>query len=172
MCHIDAVETVHHQGPGRPHKQPKVELLQAAMAPGHRISVSKLAWLIGIHRNTLYYYLKKHKIDYQHTPITDGELDLLVNYFCHVKPQSGLHYLAGSLSRHGLRIQHYRIASSLRHVDPLGRVLRQHNTIHHRQYRVSRPNALWHLDGHHKLIHWGIVIHGIIDGYCWTVCFL
>ncbi|ESK81644.1 hypothetical protein Moror_3251 [Moniliophthora roreri MCA 2997] len=28
---------------------------------------------------------------------------------------------------------------------------------------------MWHLDGHHKLIRWGIVIHGIIDGFCRTV---
>lgn len=26
------------------------------------------------------------------------------------------------------------------------------------------------MDGHHKLIRWGFVIHGIIDGYCQTVC--
>jgi hypothetical protein len=24
---------------------------------------------------------------------------------------------------------------------------------------------MWHLDGHHKLIRWGIVIHGFVDGY-------
>ncbi|KIK29085.1 hypothetical protein PISMIDRAFT_89933 [Pisolithus microcarpus 441] len=142
------------------------------MAPGRHISVSKLARLLGIHWNTLRYYLKKYGIDYQHTPITDGELDLLINYFCHLKPQSGVRYLAGSLSRHGLRIQRHRISSSLQRVDPLGRVLHKQATIHRCHYRVSRPNALWHMDGHHKLIHWGIVIHGIIDGYCRTVCAL
>ncbi|KAI0087666.1 hypothetical protein BDY19DRAFT_892184, partial [Irpex rosettiformis] len=26
-----------------------------------------------------------------------------------------------------------------------------------------------HCDGHHKLIWWGIVLHGFIDGYCHTV---
>ncbi|KAI6149917.1 hypothetical protein BKA82DRAFT_4339055 [Pisolithus tinctorius] len=41
-------------------------------------------------------------------------------------------------------------------------------TCHHK-CKVSHPNALWHMDGHHKLVHWGIVIHGIIDGYCHTV---
>ncbi|KAL4063011.1 hypothetical protein V8B97DRAFT_1843938, partial [Scleroderma yunnanense] len=28
---------------------------------------------------------------------------------------------------------------------------------------------LWHIDGHHKLIWWGIVIHAFIDGFCQTV---
>ncbi|KAG2364284.1 hypothetical protein BDR07DRAFT_1280150, partial [Suillus spraguei] len=34
------------------------------------------------------------------------------------------------------------------------------------KYHVKRPNVLWHVDGHHKLIRWGIVIHGFIDGFC------
>ena len=28
---------------------------------------------------------------------------------------------------------------------------------------------VWHIDSHHKLIRWGIVIHGMIDGFCQTV---
>lgn len=54
-------------------------------------------------------------------------------------------------------------------MDVLGSVLRQNTTIKRRVYKVPRPNALWHLDGHHKLILWGIVIHGIIDGFERTV---
>jgi hypothetical protein len=37
--------------------------------------------------------------------------------------------------------------------------------ISRQKYTVPRPNALWHIDGHHKLIAWGIVIHGVADGY-------
>ncbi|KAI6114827.1 hypothetical protein EDD16DRAFT_1483344, partial [Pisolithus croceorrhizus] len=37
-------------------------------------------------------------------------------------------------------------------------------------YYVKWPNAVWHINGHHKLIRWGIVIHGFIDGFCRTVC--
>ncbi|KAI6107384.1 hypothetical protein EDD16DRAFT_1489053, partial [Pisolithus croceorrhizus] len=73
---------------------------------------------------------------------------------------------------HGLHIQQHCISSSLQCVDPLGCVLCKQATIHQCQYQVSHPNALWNMDGHHKLIHWGIVIHGIIDGYCRTVCAL
>ncbi|KAI5993213.1 hypothetical protein EDD15DRAFT_2105524, partial [Pisolithus albus] len=63
-----------------------------------------------------------------------------------------------------LRIQRRHISASLHRVDPLGRILRRHTATRRRKYHVSRPNALWHMDGHHKLIHWGIVIHGIVDG--------
>ncbi|KAF8800927.1 hypothetical protein BYT27DRAFT_7042469, partial [Phlegmacium glaucopus] len=39
------------------------------------------------------------------------------------------------------------------------------DNLERRSYQVPRPNALWHIDGHHKLIAWGIVIHGVADGY-------
>jgi hypothetical protein len=54
-------------------------------------------------------------------------------------------------------------------VDGLGRALRERKIIQRKKYAIKRPNALWHLDGHHKLIRWGIVIHGFVDGYCRTV---
>ncbi|KAJ6543010.1 hypothetical protein B0H19DRAFT_880994, partial [Mycena capillaripes] len=63
-----------------------------------------------------------------------------------------------------LRVQNRQVYSSVRCVDRLGRVLRQRRVIKRQDYKVARPHALWHIDGHHKLILWGIVIHGIIDG--------
>ena len=166
---MQPIDVVHNQHPGRPRKRPNIALLKAAMAPGRHISVTKLARLLGIHRHTLRSYLKEYKIDYGHTLISDGDLDQLIQHFRTLKPQSGIRYLLGSLRRHGLCIQCNRISASLHRVDPLGNVLRRQTTIHRRQYQVPRPNAVWHLDGHHKLIHWGIVIHGIVDGYCRTV---
>ena len=44
--------------------------------------------------------------------------------------------------------------------------------LHQRTYQVISPNALWHLDGYHKLIRWKIVIHGAIDGYSHLIMFL
>ena len=37
--------------------------------------------------------------------------------------------------------------------------------IRRRRYSVPGPNSLWHMDGHHSLITWGFVIHGIINGF-------
>ncbi|KIJ06896.1 hypothetical protein PAXINDRAFT_91322, partial [Paxillus involutus ATCC 200175] len=59
---------------------------------------------------------------------------------------------------------------SMQRIDPLGRMLRGRATVERQVYSVPRSNYLWHMDGHHKLIRWGFVIHGIIDGYCCTVC--
>jgi len=44
--------------------------------------------------------------------------------------------------------------------------------IQRRVYSVPGPNALWHLDGNHKLIRWGLVIHGGIDGFSRLITFL
>ena len=56
---------------------------------------------------------------------------------------------------------------SLRRVDPSGVRNRCRN-----RYNVSSPNALWHIDGYHKLIRWRYVIHGAIDGYSRLITFL
>ncbi|KAF8119462.1 hypothetical protein EV363DRAFT_1102933, partial [Boletus edulis] len=61
-------------------------------------------------------------------------------------------------------VQHRRVVESLRRVDRIGQILRNRQVKRRRRYHVTRPNALWHIDGHHKLIRWGIVIHGVIDG--------
>lgn len=41
-----------------------------------------------------------------------------------------------------------------------------------RVYRVPWINSLWHVDGHHKLIRWKIVIHGCIDGFSRMITFI
>ena len=44
--------------------------------------------------------------------------------------------------------------------------------IPRRTYNVTSPNSLWHIDGHHKLIRWKLVIHGGIDGYSRMIVYL
>lgn len=44
--------------------------------------------------------------------------------------------------------------------------------IQRRGYYVAGPNALWHLDGNHKLIRWRLVVHGGIDGYSRMITYL
>jgi hypothetical protein len=97
--------------------------------------------------------------------ISDEELDVLAKHFKEQKPDSGLRYFRGYLSGHGIWVQVNRARLALQRVDGLGQVLRTHRPIDRQQYSVPAANCLWHLDGHHKLIRWGFVIHGIIDGY-------
>ena len=62
--------------------------------------------------------------------------------------------------------------NSLRRIDPSGVERRVRRVLHRRTYYVEAPNALWHLDGYHKLIRWRFVIHGGIDGFSRLITFL
>ena len=48
----------------------------------------------------------------------------------------------------------------------------QLNFVSQRQYSVPGPLSHWHLDGNHKLIRWGFVIHGCVDCYSRRLVFL
>lgn len=101
----------------------------------------------------------------QYSPFSDGDLDSLVNDFVSNFLTAGQKMLAGHLRTLGYRIQRIRIRESLYRVDPFGVEQRSRRLLHRRKYKVPGPNSLWHIDRHHKLVRWRIVIHGGIDGY-------
>ena len=80
-------------------------------------------------------------------------------------PDCGSKLLAGYLRSVNINVQRSRIRESLSRVDALGVLARRCRAVHRRVYSVSRPLALWHLDGNHKLIRWRFVVHGCVDGY-------
>ena len=41
-----------------------------------------------------------------------------------------------------------------------------------RTYSVKKSNSLWHIDGHHSLIRWRVIVHGGIDGYSRLIVYL
>ena len=99
------------------------------------------------------------------TEVTDTDLDTITRQFVDTHPNSGERSLAGHLRGIGLRIKRSSVRESLFRVDPRGVQARFRQALHRRRYHVCMPNSLWHIDGHHKLIRWRIVIHGGIDGY-------
>ena len=60
----------------------------------------------------------------------------------------------------------------MRMMDPEGTSLRWYGVIYRRRYRVPCPNALWHIDGNHKLIRWRLVVHACIDGFSRLITYL
>lgn len=117
-------------------------------------------------------HIKSLNIDTGFDNIEDPALDELVAKYHEDHPGSGRAYTSGHLrSKYGMRIPRNRIMKSMKRVDHLGQGIKQHIGAKKKRqpYSVPRPNALWHMDGHHKLILWGIVIHGIADGYSRTV---
>jgi hypothetical protein len=63
-----------------------------------------------------------------------------------------------------VRVSRKRIMESMRRVDPAGVAQRKSRAVVRRVYHVADVNSLWHIDGTHKLIHYGFVIHTCIDG--------
>jgi len=121
-----------------------------------------------VHRDTLRSRIKELGIERGFDEITDDELDKLIRQYRSENPDAGRAYIFGYLrSNHQLRIPRKRVIDSMNRIDSLGQGLRARvSKKKARQvYSVPRPNALWHIDGHHKLILWGIVIHGVADGY-------
>ena len=80
--------------------------------------------------------------------------------------------VSSKLRSRGILVKRDRVQDSLRRVNPSGVILRSRAVLHRRSYQVSSPNALWHLDGYHKLIRWRFVIHGAVDGFSRLITFL
>lgn len=155
---------------GRPSKSIESEWLKDAFGPRRNLSISLLAKALGVHRHTLRKRLRKEGISNHFSFINDLELLTMVRHVKTLKPNAGIRYIRGFLLRNGFKIQRKRVQQALLQCDSIGVALRKHSQIdRRREYRNPRPNSVWHIDGHHKLIRWGIVVHGMVDGFCRTV---
>ena len=167
------IHTMHTGKRGRPRKIVDPKVLHDAFQKDRRIPTTVLASILGINRKTLQARKDELGIDSGFDKITDAELDDLVREYHQENPVGGRSYIIGRLwAAHSLRIQRQRVKDSINRVDHLGQGMRQQvgKKKMRRHYQVPRPNSLWHIDGHHKLIAWGIVIHGVADGYSRKVC--
>ena len=108
---------------------------------------------------------------HNYSSISDSELDVMIQEMTTLFPQSGEKTISSRLRSRGVHIQRQWVRESLHKVDPSG-VRTRRNVLHSRQYSVPSLNALWHIDGYHKLIRWRLVIHGAIDGYSRLIMFL
>ena len=104
--------------------------------------------------------------------LTDDDLDVKVSDICSLNPLIGEKTVQGRLRHQNIRVQRSKLRASMKRVDPHGVKAWLKHVLHRRQYSVPGPNSLWHLDGYHKLIRWGFVIHGGIDGYSRLITYL
>ncbi|CAC5376050.1 unnamed protein product [Mytilus coruscus] len=84
--------------------------------------------------------------------ISDTDLDNHVRRITQFNRSLGQRMVQGILKTEGIVLQRRRVAESLIRVDEAGIAIRWCRTIRRRSYQVSGPNALWHVDGNHKLI--------------------
>ena len=80
--------------------------------------------------------------------------------------------MIGAFRSRSLHVQRWRTREIMRKTDPVGTALRWNQVVYLRKCSVPGPNALWHIGGHHKLIHWRLVVHPCIDGYSGLIVYL
>lgn len=155
--------TVHTGKRERPRKELNLGFLAEATSSHRTVELEELADLMGTHRNALQRHMKRRNVEKQYYSNFDPYP--LVRTLKEKKTESGLQYVTGFPRKHGLRVQKRLVISSLKPIDGLGIVLRNRKVTIGKKYSIKRPHALWHLDGHHKMIRWGVVIHGFADGF-------
>lgn len=80
-----------------------------------------------------------------------------------VFPNFGRRMLAGCLHTMGHNVPRDRITASYLRVHGAPALFGD-RSIERREYFVAGANSLWHHDGQHGLIRYGVVIHAFVDG--------
>ena len=157
------------------HGRPRIEIMQEQLIflVESRFRISDIASMLCCSRRTIERRLQEFGITSHHySTMSECNLDQVVGGINLLHPHIGVRVIRGQLESQGIHVQRVRVRESLRRVDPMGVELRVRRVLHRRVYSVESPNALWHLDGYHKLIRWRFVIHGAIDGYSRLIMFL
>ncbi|XP_014237102.1 uncharacterized protein LOC106659200 [Trichogramma pretiosum] len=109
--------------------------------------------------------------------IVESETELIVKALIEIHSTSGFNLGYRSLWQRlktecKLTMKRDTILKYLRIIDPEGIEARSRYRLKRRQYSLSGPNHLWHVDGHDKLKKFGFAIHGCVDGYSRKVIWL
>ena len=156
---------------GRPLLDVNIEDITSLRALGY--TWVKIAQLLQISRSTLYRCLEDygvHPDDY--TSITSQELNEVVKHIKLDHPNDGEALLKGHLFRLGIKVPRSQLRASIHEVDHERTVCRRSNVIKRCTYSVPAPNAMWHVDGNHKLIRWRLVVHAGVDGFSRTIVYI
>ena len=86
--------------------------------------------------------------------ITNDELKSIVSDIQQGMPDIGQGMLRGVLNSRGIHVSTVRLRECLSELNPVNSALRWASPIRRRVYSVPYPNALWHIDGNHKLIRY------------------
>ena len=137
-------------------------------------SLSDMAHMLGCSVKTVQRRLQELGLGrrQRYSTLTDVALDERVQVIHSRHSDAGCRMVSGMLRSDGCVVQRERVRQSLRRIDPAGSQRRLTRALHRRVYSVPSPNALWHIDGNHKLIRWRFVIHGGIDGFSRLVVYV
>lgn len=101
---------------------------------------------------------------------TPNVLDTVVSSYCVGYSNRGEREAWGHVQ--GLDVTRDELRASINRVDSEGRERRRCIYIKRVEYSVPGPHHLWHFDGCHRLIQYGFVVHGCIDGFSRSIMYL
>ncbi|XP_039468510.1 uncharacterized protein LOC116314664 [Oreochromis aureus] len=140
------------------------------------LSITQIAKLLGISVRTVKRRLHEYGISIKqcYSTTSDEELDNLVSSIKTRTPHVGYRMMKGMLQAMGHHVQWKRVYSSMHRVDSAGIFSRMTRLgfVVRRTYSVQGPLYLMHIDTNHKLIRFGLVIFGGIDGYSRKIMYL
>jgi len=131
-------------------------------------SATKISMLLQVSLSTVQRRMSEFGITVRegYSAIGEDELDRIITLLQHQNPNCGYRMMQGYLARLGHKVQQTRIRESMARTDPEGVLSRWFGSIRRRTYHVSSPNALWHIDGHHKLIRYTANYFLNLFSYC------
>ena len=157
--------------------RPRYEITfdQLSFLVGENFNTRRIADCLGVSISTVRRRLRDNGIwlDESYSPISDAELDQLIIDIRSHFPRIGCRQMRAMLEAdHNIRIQRHRVRMAMRRVDPAGAAIRWSEVHIRRRYNVYGANALWHIDTHHSLVRWRLVVAGGIDGYSRLITYL
>ena len=170
------VNLVHTGCAGKPSYDIGEDLLRGFLEAG--FSCKDIADILGVCTKTVFRRMRTCNLyvtNPKYTEISSNDLEQEVRNIINQFPNSGIRMVKGHLfSPQGIKVTWMRVRDTLWKVDPQGIVKRSVNCpiITRRIYNVPGSLALMHIDGNHKLIRWGFVIHGGIDGFSRKIMYL
>ena len=142
----------YHEGRGRPKiintSQQLIQLLSLGF------TCPAIAEMTGVSLSTIRRRMSEYGLSVValYTNISDIDLDQAVASLKHDYTNTGYRMMTGLLLQQSIRVQQLRLRESMHRVDPRGISIRWQESIKRRQYNVTQPLVLWHIDGNHKLI--------------------
>lgn len=130
--------------------RPRIDITEEVLTYflDHDFSAVSIAILLQVSLSTIRRRMSEFGLSVRsnYSAIPDDELDRLIT-IQYEHPNCGYRLMRGYLTTLGHRVQQERIREAMVRTDPEGVLSKWGCTVHRRQYSVSTPNALWHIDG-------------------------
>lgn len=138
-----------------------IPLSQLQYLIDNRFSVPQIAQMMNVSVSTIRRRMSVYNLYIQDTysVLSDEELDVIVTTKQQEFPNWGNRQMYGYLISRNIRVQFHRVRESQSRVDPEGSIMRRLQYLHRRSYSIPGPQHLWHIDGHHKLIRYILLLY-------------